>query len=81
VSDASVRAALRSDEKFVVVEAPAACGKTHQGADYAREVAALANGRLLILTHTREAVAKGNAPAIAAGKSVTGGLGARAPKS
>jgi hypothetical protein len=55
MSDASVRAALRSDEKLVVIEAPAGCGKTHQGADYAREIAATANGRLLILTHTHAA--------------------------
>ena len=37
MSDGSVRAALRSDAPLVVVEAPAGCGKTHQGADYARE--------------------------------------------
>lgn len=55
MSDASVRAALRSDESLVVIEAPAGCGKTHQGADYARDVAATANGRLLILTHTHAA--------------------------
>jgi hypothetical protein len=55
MSDASVRAALRSGERLVVVEAPAGCGKTHQGADYAREAAGAANGRLLILTHTHAA--------------------------
>lgn len=55
MSDASVRAALRSDEKLVVIEAPAGCGKTHQGADYARETAVTASGRLLILTHTNAA--------------------------
>jgi len=56
VSDDSVRAALRSDAPLVVVEAPAGCGKTHQGADYAREKAgAIGSGRLLILTHTHAA--------------------------
>ena len=55
MSDASVRTALRSNEKFVVIEAPAGCGKTHQGADYAGEVAASAIGRVLILTHTHAA--------------------------
>jgi hypothetical protein len=56
VSDQSVRAALRSDARLVVVEAPAGCGKTHQGAEYAREIA-VASGfhRLLILTHTHAA--------------------------
>ena len=39
VSDESVREALRSDASLVVIEAPAGCGKTHQGADYARELA------------------------------------------
>lgn len=56
MSDDSVRAALRSDLPLVVVEAPAGCGKTHQGADYAREVAAGSSlNRLLILTHTHAA--------------------------
>jgi UvrD-like helicase C-terminal domain/AAA domain len=56
VSDNSVRAALRSDAPLVVVEAPAGCGKTHQGADYAREIAVAAgSSRLLILTHTHAA--------------------------
>jgi hypothetical protein len=56
VSDDSVHAALRSDAPLVVVEAPAGCGKTTKGADYAREVA-VAGGpnRLLILTHTHAA--------------------------
>jgi CRISPR/Cas system-associated endonuclease/helicase Cas3 len=36
MSDESVRAALRSDAPLVVIEAPAGCGKTHHGADYAR---------------------------------------------
>lgn len=55
MSDASVRLALRSDEPLVVIEAPAGCGKTHQGADYACEMAGAGNGHLLILTHTHAA--------------------------
>lgn len=56
MSDASVRAALRSDAPLVVVEAPAGCGKTHQGAEYARDIAmAGGSSRLLILTHTHAA--------------------------
>jgi DNA helicase-2/ATP-dependent DNA helicase PcrA len=56
VSDDSVGAALRSDAPLVVVEAPAGCGKTHQGADYAREIAGTDGAtRLLILTHTHAA--------------------------
>lgn len=56
MSDESVRSALRSDASLVVVEAPAGCGKTRQGADYAREIAdALGRGRLLVLTHTHAA--------------------------
>jgi len=56
VSDDSVHAALRSDAPLVVVEAPAGCGKTTKGADYAREIAvADATNRLLILTHTHAA--------------------------
>jgi UvrD-like helicase family protein/AAA domain-containing protein len=56
VSDESVHAALRSGAPLVVVEAPAGCGKTTHGADYAREIAvADATKRLLILTHTHAA--------------------------
>jgi hypothetical protein len=56
VSDYSVHAALRSDAPLVVVEAPAGCGKTTKGADYAREIAlAGAPTRILILTHTHAA--------------------------
>lgn len=55
MSDETVQAALRSDAPLVVIEAPGGCGKTHQGADYAREIAASRNGRLLILTHTHAA--------------------------
>ena len=55
MSDASVHTALRSDAPLVLVEAPAGCGKTHQGADYARDVAVDRSNRLLILTHTHAA--------------------------
>lgn len=56
MSDAATAALLRSSEPLVVIEAGAGCGKTHQGADYAREVAAGdRKGRLLILTHTNAA--------------------------
>ncbi len=55
MSDDSVRQALRSDARLVVVEAPAGCGKTHQGADYVGEVAGNNRERVLILTHTHAA--------------------------
>ena len=56
MSDESVHAALRSDYSLVLVEAPAGCGKTYQGADYARElVKTSTRGRPLILTHTHAA--------------------------
>ena len=56
MTDESVRAALRTDAQLVVVEAPGGCGKTHQGADYAREIAdGETKRRLLILTHTNAA--------------------------
>lgn len=56
MSDESVRAALRSDAPLVVVEAPAGCGKTHQGAEYAKALAtANRSQRLLIVTHTHAA--------------------------
>ena len=54
MSDATVAAALRSDAPMVVVEAPAGCGKTHQGAEYGSDVAA-SNQRVLIVTHTHAA--------------------------
>jgi DNA helicase-2/ATP-dependent DNA helicase PcrA len=57
VTDEGVRDALRSVAPLVVVEAPAGCGKTYQGADYAREVAEAKSSRLLILTHTHAACA------------------------
>lgn len=56
MSDESVHAALRSEHPLVLVEAPAGCGKTYQGADYARElVKTSTRGRPLILTHTHAA--------------------------
>lgn len=57
MSDGSVRSALRSSDQLVVVEAPAGCGKTYQGADYARDASReVGNGRVLVLTHTHAAV-------------------------
>jgi UvrD-like helicase C-terminal domain/AAA domain len=71
MSDNSVHAALRSDAPLVVVEAPAGCGKTHQGAEYARDIAFnISASRLLILAHTHAACSvfadrtKGNATRI-----------------
>lgn len=56
MSDASVAAALRSSARLVVVEAPAGCGKTFQGAQYAVDIAeGIDRGRVLILTHTHAA--------------------------
>lgn len=56
MSDASVSAALRSTDRLVVIEAPAGCGKTFQGAQYARDTAAtIVDGRVLILAHTHAA--------------------------
>lgn len=56
MSDRSVHDLLRSDERLVVIEAPAGCGKTYQGAAYAYDVASnLHQGRVLILTHTNAA--------------------------
>jgi AAA domain/UvrD-like helicase C-terminal domain len=58
MSDESVARLLRSKEPLVVIEASAGCGKTFQGASYAREiVSSLGYGRLLILTHTHAACA------------------------
>lgn len=54
--DHSVFNLLRSDEPLVVIEAPAGCGKTYQGAEYAHDIApTLGNARMLILTHTNAA--------------------------
>ncbi len=56
MSDESVHAALRSEHPLVLVEAPAGCGKTFQGAEFARDlVKSGARGRPLILTHTHAA--------------------------
>ena len=56
MSDARVAALLDSDAPLVVIEAPAGCGKTYQGAGYARRAASrLERGRVLILTHTHAA--------------------------
>nr|WP_276509764.1 UvrD-helicase domain-containing protein [Tardiphaga robiniae] len=47
---------MRSEMPLVLIEAPAGCGKTHQGAIFAAETAARnKRGRLLILTHTHAA--------------------------
>ncbi|MHB2168965.1 UvrD-helicase domain-containing protein [Alsobacter sp. R-9] len=57
MSDASVHSALRSDARLVVVEAPAGCGKTYQGAEFAADaLPQLGQGRLLVLAHTHAAV-------------------------
>lgn len=56
MSDQAVAELLRSDRPLVVIEASAGCGKTHQGAEYAKDIAgSLGSGRLLILTHTHAA--------------------------
>jgi len=56
MSDAAVADLLRSGHPLVLVEAAAGCGKTFQGAAYAKEAAgAIGQGRLLILTHTHAA--------------------------
>lgn len=56
MSDDTVSHLLRSNEPLVVIEAPAGCGKTYQGAEYACDIApTLGNGRMLILTHTNAA--------------------------
>jgi AAA domain/UvrD-like helicase C-terminal domain len=47
---------LRSENPLVLIEASAGCGKTFQGAEYAKAIApTLGTGRLLILTHTHAA--------------------------
>jgi hypothetical protein len=56
VSDPQVADALRSRARLVLVEAPAGCGKTFQGAEYARDMLPhLSPARLLVLTHTNAA--------------------------
>jgi AAA domain/UvrD-like helicase C-terminal domain len=71
MSDASVATLLRSNEPLVVVEASAGCGKTFQGASYAKDiVSSLGSGRLLILTHTHAACAVFSARTRGAGARV-----------
>jgi len=50
--------ALRSDARFVLIEAPGGCGKTHMACEYAREASVkLTTGkRVLVLAHTNAAV-------------------------
>lgn len=56
MNDDEVAALLDSNEPLVVIEAPAGCGKTYQGANYAhRQAARMDRGRILILTHTHAA--------------------------
>lgn len=56
MSDEAVATLLRSDQPLVLIEAAAGCGKTYQGAGYARDASAsIGDGRLLILTHTHAA--------------------------
>lgn len=56
MNDEDVADLLDSDEPLIVIEAPAGCGKTFQGARYAqREVERMSQGRTLILTHTHAA--------------------------
>ncbi len=56
MSDEAVAKCLRSGHRLVMIEAPAGCGKTWQGASYASDIAGtLGEGRLLILTHTHAA--------------------------
>jgi len=56
MSDEDVAALLRSDRQLVVIEAAAGCGKTYQGACYAKDAAdCIGAGRVLILAHTHAA--------------------------
>ncbi len=56
MTDEDVFSLLCSDQGLVVIEAPAGCGKTYQGARYASKAArTLPAGRVLILTHTHAA--------------------------
>jgi DNA helicase-2/ATP-dependent DNA helicase PcrA len=71
MSDESVHAALRSDARLVAIEAPGGCGKTFQGATYARDIApSLGSGRLLVLTHTHAACSVFDARTRALGSKV-----------
>jgi DNA helicase-2/ATP-dependent DNA helicase PcrA len=56
MDDDDVAALLDSSAPLVAIEAPAGCGKTFQGAGYARRAASgLDRGQVLILTHTHAA--------------------------
>ncbi|MEB2848199.1 ATP-dependent helicase [Endobacterium cereale] len=56
MTDEDVFSLLCSEPRLVVIEAPAGCGKTYQGARYAAKAAGtLSAGRVLILTHTHAA--------------------------
>lgn len=56
MKDAEVADLLRSDTQLVLIEAPAGCGKTHQGAMLAADISARdRQSGLLILTHTHAA--------------------------
>ena len=56
MNDDEVAELLDSDAPLVLIEAPAGCGKTYQGANYAARAAGkLRAGRVLILTHTHAA--------------------------
>jgi hypothetical protein len=56
MTDEAVEDLLNSGEPLAVIEAPAGCGKTFQGARYAqRALTSISAGRLLILTHTHAA--------------------------
>jgi DNA helicase-2/ATP-dependent DNA helicase PcrA len=56
MTDDEVANLLRSEASIVVIEAPAGCGKTHQAASYAADVAAsLKSAKLLVVTHTHAA--------------------------
>ena len=56
MNDEDVARLLDSSAPLVSIEAPAGCGKTFQGAGYARRVASgLGRGQVLILTHTHAA--------------------------
>lgn len=56
MSDEVTAALLRSNSPLVLIEASAGCGKTYQGAAYAKDIAGtMGRGRLLILTHTHAA--------------------------
>lgn len=58
MSDDKAFEMLCSSEELVVVEAPAGCGKTYQGAGYANFASEqIDRGRILILTHTHAACA------------------------